>query len=294
MPSSIPRSAELGPVWGAPADLLKNLEFVGPLKIETRSRFGLGFLVLFKSAPSNAALTALSRAAFRAAASSSSASFTRSGVPEAKEESARAEADTMVSSGQTSPRSRGADLVPRDWPRLAVALCIGASFAATTACGHWPPPPAGPGLVVLTAPPGRSRFAWDERKVGSRGSAVVGSGLAARGATMEPMSPEDLVIDHLSKHSFAASRTALTLSAFTASSASAMRRCSGVGRCPAPLGSGSSRERPSSGVSPMTCNTSIDCFRVCQSEDACKQASRQGIKLGRTSSKSAPSTACMA
>mmetsp|Transcript_137186 Transcript_137186/g.273755 ORF Transcript_137186/g.273755 Transcript_137186/m.273755 type:complete len:261 (-) Transcript_137186:632-1414(-) len=244
---------------------VKKPELVGPLKIEMRSRLGFGFLVALRSALRSAAFTAKSRAAFRVTASSSSGDMVIAKDPAADVES------SIVSSR---------DRMPRDWPRSSATLPPPAPPRAPSCCCNCKTAP-GPGLQDRAAP--------ESRRLVSPAEAIIAAtvGLLDRVA---PTGPAGRDRPHREKTSLTASRTARTLSCLTTSRALAMRRCSGVGRAARFAGSGNSKARPNSGLSPMTCSTSAACFRVCQSDEACKHASRHGKRQGNASSNSWPST----
>mmetsp|Transcript_69665 Transcript_69665/g.202173 ORF Transcript_69665/g.202173 Transcript_69665/m.202173 type:complete len:226 (-) Transcript_69665:1303-1980(-) len=83
--------------------LLKKFEFFGPCKIDTRSRLGLGFAVLLKSAFCSAALTAEFLAAFSAAAASRAAASSTSTASGLDCRAARARVGCCGGSNEWSP-----------------------------------------------------------------------------------------------------------------------------------------------------------------------------------------------
>mmetsp|Transcript_119171 Transcript_119171/g.342440 ORF Transcript_119171/g.342440 Transcript_119171/m.342440 type:complete len:350 (+) Transcript_119171:149-1198(+) len=214
----------------------KKLELDGPLKIETRSRFGLGFAVLLKSAPCKAAFTAEIRAAFSAAAASRAASSSGSSVFARPMPCSEGCSLGVIVGSSGRPPALAArapwagvndDAAVRGGLLSAAVAGVGLRDLAVVAC-----------LSLCGGRPGGASAQAGVLLGGKADGVAAGAGdvdLAAEltvGALQVWEVDIDKVleaIDQLKRVSFAASRTARTLSPLSASSAGAMRRCNGVG-----------------------------------------------------------------
>mmetsp|Transcript_2436 Transcript_2436/g.5232 ORF Transcript_2436/g.5232 Transcript_2436/m.5232 type:complete len:364 (-) Transcript_2436:750-1841(-) len=262
--SSIPSSKASSPP-SPPAPCRKKFALAGPLKMDWRSFFGRAFFVLLSIAPLRAAFTAAPRAALSAAAPS--------------------------------------DMSLPMPPPSALSLS-----ALTLRCRRPAFPPVGvatSGILLPLSPALSPCNGLCERTLVTDGTLRKSASRSGHAAAALPVGLDDLVaaaestagagfeMPHPNSASFTASLTARTLSTLAGSRICAMRFCSCVGLVPGAVTGERSKLWPKSTLSPITCKTSMASRRVCQSAAAFKQLSRQGMRAGRASSNSAPSTACI-